>query len=153
MPSFTGWVNSIQGIAIDIGIEAGPRFPNCTVAYIYRHPVYNIIKALLAFLIIFTRQTEVFKSNRIRRQIPSNPRIVIPVPVVMQAGLLIVVLPWESDVVGDVDSVAVRVVVHGGFAEGVVVGLPGDYGAAVGQHLRSAEVVVDVIINIFVGAA
>mgnify|MGYP001593609306 FL=1 len=70
----------------------------------------------------------------------------------MQARLLIIVLPWEADIVGDVDSVAVGVVVDCGFAEGVVVGLPDDYGVLVGQHLRGAEMVVDVVIDILVGA-
>ena len=72
--------------------------------------------------------------------------------VVMQAGLLIVVLPWESDVVGHMGSVAVGVVVDRGLAEGVVVGLPDDDGVLVGQHLRGAEVVVDVVVDIFVRA-
>ena len=73
--------------------------------------------------------------------------------VVMQSSFIIVILSGESDVVSHMDSVAVGVVVDGGFAEGVVVSLPNDHCVAVGQHLRGAEVVIDVIIIIFVGAA
>ena len=77
--------------------------------------------------------------DRITGQVAPGLRVVIAVPVVVQAGLAVVVLAREAQVERQV---------AGGdrLTEGPVVGLPSDGAAVIGQHLGRAQVIdVDVV--------
>ncbi len=74
--------------------------------------------------------------------IPPILRVIVPVPVVMQAAFLVVVLPWEAQVQRDILAVAVGVFVEfDAFAEGREAMSPYDLTLRVGHHDRRAQMV------------
>ncbi len=77
--------------------------------------------------------------DRIRRQISPQPRVVIPVAVVMQAAFAVEVLPLKAQWL--VQVVLAGQGQCGDFAVGVVLRGPDDVAAVVGEFLRGAEVV------------
>ena len=77
--------------------------------------------------------------DRIAGQVAPGLRVVIAVPVVVQAGLGVVVLAREAQVERQAAG-------GDGLAEGPVVGFPGDGAGGIGQHLGRAQVIdVDLV--------